>query len=189
MRHDHGGKWIVAGLQGLPARRIVAQFDHRKFNPDATAPQALLIAPRSPARAGITQDCQTHHGAVVAIKEPVIIDIYALGKVSVSTALNLRVDQHNLLNAVAPPDLHELVRQAGAQSSIADNLLQIGVETLIATSPVNIGVRLGKEKSHKGREITVEHFFPGAVIVWHQSKSWGGWSLPEHAARAAPVGR
>jgi hypothetical protein len=75
------------------------------------------------------------------------------------------VDQHDLLDTVAPPDLHELVRQAGTQGSVADNLLQLGIEALIATAPVNISVRFGKEEGHKGGEIAVEHLFPGAVIV------------------------
>ena len=69
MRHDHSGKRIIAGLQGVPACRIVPQFDYRKFDADATTPQALLIACRPPGWAGITQHRQAHHGAVVVVEE------------------------------------------------------------------------------------------------------------------------
>src|SRR5262245_9617576 len=128
MGHDDRGKRVVTRFQGLPARRIVAQFDHWKFDPDATAPQALFIAPRSPGRAGVTQHRQTHYRTIVAVEEPVVVDVHALGKIRLSSALNLRVDQYDLLDTVAPPDLHELVCQAGTQGSVADNLLQLGIE-------------------------------------------------------------
>jgi hypothetical protein len=52
--------------------------------------------------------------------------------------------------------------------------LQLGIEALIATGPINIGVRLGKEEGYEGREIAVEHLFPGAVIIRHHHKSWEG---------------
>ena len=100
MGHDHSGKRIVAGLQDLPARRIVSQLDYRKFDPDATAPQALLVARRTPGRAGVAQDRQAYYGTVVAVEEPVVLDINALGKARLPAARNLCVDQHDLPDTV-----------------------------------------------------------------------------------------
>ena len=63
------------------------------------------------------------------------------------------------------PDLHELIGQAPPESGIADNLLQFGIEILIAAGPVNVGVDVGEEKGHKVWEIPVEDLLPGAIVA------------------------
>src|SRR5262249_51914385 len=168
MRHDHCGKWIIARLQLCPAFTICPQLHHRKYDAHPTAPEAILVAHGAPGGAGIGEYCQTDHRAVIAVEQAVVVDIHALGKVRIALSLDFDMDEHELLDAIAAPDAYELVGQAGPQSGIAHNLLQFGVETLIAPGPVNLGGGSRKEKGHKSREVAFEHLFPGAIIVRHR---------------------
>src|SRR5262249_13571391 len=168
MCHHHRGKWIVARLQLRPALTIRPQLHHWKHDAHPTAPETVFVAHGAPCGAGIGEHCQTDHRAVIAVEQAVVVDIHALGEVRIALPLDFDMDEHELLDAVAAPDAYELVGQAGPQSGIAHNLLQFGVETLIAPGPVNLGGGSRKEKGHKSREGVFEHLFPGAIIVRHR---------------------
>ena len=72
---------LSLALQLGPALPVVPQLDDRKLDPDATAPQAVLIARGAPPRTGVAQHGQADHRAVVTVKQAVALYTYMrLGK-------------------------------------------------------------------------------------------------------------
>ncbi|WP_213462722.1 hypothetical protein [Thiocapsa sp.] len=75
------------------------------------------------------------------------------------------MDQHPGLGALVRIDLGELVGVAPARLGIAHHLLQLLVEKFMAFRPVDRGMDPRKEERKKVREVTLEGFLPGAVVV------------------------
>jgi hypothetical protein len=69
----------------------------------------------------------------------------------------MRSARSHVRRAVAAPDLHQCIGEAPPQGGIAYNLLQFGVQTLIAAYPVDVGVDVGKEKGHEVWKRAVEN--------------------------------
>lgn len=74
------------------------------------------------------------------IKNAIVVDVHAPRKAGLGLPLHLNMDQRQALAAIAPPDFHEFIGQAGAQGGITHDLLQLRPQALVAMGPINLGV-------------------------------------------------
>ncbi len=123
------------------------------------------IAIGSPGFALIAENSQAYHLVVVAVEDAGVVDVHPLAKHPLLLPLDLNVDEHPGLAAVADSHFHQFISQPLAQVSIADNLLEFGVEKLVALVPVNLRVDVGKEEGYKWLKPTFQGFFPRTVIA------------------------
>ncbi len=108
------------------------------------------------------------HGFIL-VEDAVIVDVHSPGKSAVVGHLHLDVDQHPLLRAAFQPDLDQLINVPPPDFRLRSDLLQFLVQRLVLPAPIDISVRLGKEQFQKRLKEEVEGFFPGTVIIGHES--------------------
>ncbi len=94
-----------------------------------------------------------------------MINVHALRKLGIVLALNLDMHQHPRFDAIAPPNLHELVDAALAQFGVLHDLAQLLVEKGVPTRPIDLGVRHRQEKSHEVHKEGFQRLFPGAIVI------------------------
>ncbi len=85
-------------------------------------PSFLLLRPAAPAFGGVLpgapvgfvvgKDRETDHLPIIPGEDAVVVDVQAQGQVGIARGLHLNVDQQPLLDAVARPDLQELIDPA-----------------------------------------------------------------------------
>ena len=101
----------------------------------------------------------------MAVVDAVIVNKQALGQVGIGIALNLDVDQQPVFLPVGVDHAHQLVRQTPAKRGVAHHLLELLVEEFIALGPVDPGVGLWKQQGEEVRQVALQGFLPGGVVV------------------------
>ena len=110
----NGDREGVAGLiQFLPTLSVVAKADHRKLQTHRAAP-ALVAKPPGGFPHRIAQHRQTHHRPVVAVEQPVIVDIHPFGEIRFRLTLHFDMHQHPIFCAIGAVNPHQLVGQPPA---------------------------------------------------------------------------
>ena len=191
MRLRHDRERIGGSFQFVPAVPVVGEANHREFQTHGTPPTPVTEAAQGFSDR-IAQHRQAHHRTVVAVEQPVVIDIHPLGEIAFRLALHFDMDQHPVIVAIPTAHLDQFVGESPAQFRIPHHLLQFLVEEGVSLAPVDPGVRLREEQGHELREIPFQRGFPGAVEVGHLRRI--GALLPPQmhcprSARRVPGGR
>src|SRR5439155_24940958 len=115
------------------------------------------------------EEPRTNHLPIIPIKQAVVVDVHSLREIRLLLALHFYVNEHPFFLTSTPPDLDQLVDHAPAQFRIAQHLLELLVQGFITATPIDLGMRVGKEEADECLEVAVQSFLPGTVKIAHGS--------------------
>ncbi|WP_213459474.1 hypothetical protein [Thiocapsa sp.] len=156
---------IGTGLQLGRAGFKIQQLHDRKHQHRLAAPEGMTIVLRAPVAPLIGQDHQGRDRTIVTVHQARVIGVEPPRKPRIRLALHLGVDQHPGLLAAEAPDLDQLVDIPPTDHGAARDLLQLLVEKLEATRPVDVGRDRREEELQKRPLPTVEQILPGGIII------------------------
>ncbi len=67
--------------------------------------------------------------------------------------------------AIFAPHFDQLVCPALAHFCVADDLLEFGIQKLVASAPINLGIDLGKEKCQELSKMALDDVLPGVIEI------------------------
>ena len=165
MRQGYQGKRIGVILQGGLLCGVVEQFGHRKADAHLAIEHVIPKSLRFPVSAIVSQHRHAGHRAAVAVKNAVVVDKHALRKLGLGRALHFQMDVNPVLLPGKAGHAHQLIDKTLAQLRILRDGLQLLLQKRVTLAPVNLTVCRRKIKRHEFREIALDGFFPGRVVV------------------------
>src|SRR5262245_59740304 len=110
------------------------------------SPAAIAELIRTPVRPIICQYCQAHYCAIIQVEDAIVVDKHSTRKVRLGPSLDFDVNQQPCLFAILAEHFEELIRKTPAQSCLANDLMELLIQGLIALAPVDVSMNRREEE-------------------------------------------